>query len=439
MRVNELLINVCGSLNIEVDKLMEITDYSDIIGNIISDEITDTNYKDLVDTYLDGINKLKMEGLTVKFNLKNILLVLKTLKNVEIEDFDILVNYNPCSVKEEVLNELYLDNVNIKNIYLKESKNIIISTTYSQFEEYIVQLRDQSENISDIFYILKALYDNIEYQKEEDMNRIIFLSNCNASDIEIYKQNHNELVSYLKLCILSDGKSFHKHHELNGSFSVVPPCASDKKYYQYNEILFILSEYNNSSDILNKYFLLYTIIENFMYRYPISYMTRNMDDFSIRDFKYFYSKIDTNELSKLKDLFDKFMNIEMSDIKISDYLNTELANFESSFDNNLVELVIFLKKIRVYNKNFEINKNILKGSFTSKYFCEIIYQLRNSILHNTATEFHITHYMLEKHTIIFDFLKSFIIPILEKIILHMIYWNDETITYADNKLLLYNA
>lgn len=93
--------------------------------------------------------------------------------------------------------------------------------------------------------------------------------------------------------------------------------------------------------------------------------------------------------------------------------------------------------MRIYNKNFELDEAKLRGSLEEKYFAEITYQLRNSILHNTATEFHITHYELSKNEIIVNFLKDFMIPILEKIILHLIITNNDLISYEKEAMILY--
>lgn len=67
----------------------------------------------------------------------------------------------------------------------------------------------------------------------------------------------------------------------------------------------------------------------------------------------------------------------------------------------------------------------------------IIYMLRNTILHNTETEFHLTHFELSKYPFISEFIQKLMIPLLEKIILHLILTNDPLIKYTQSELILY--
>ena len=93
--------------------------------------------------------------------------------------------------------------------------------------------------------------------------------------------------------------------------------------------------------------------------------------------------------------------------------------------------------MRVYDRHFELDEAKLNSGLQDKYFAEITYQLRNSILHNTATEFHLTHYELSQNELIVNFLKDFMIPKLEKIILHLIVSNDDLISYQREAITLY--
>jgi len=340
MTANNLLNNVLSKINDEIVNLLDVQENDDLIGNDISDTLTLENYQEQSLEYIVAIDKLLTNEVAVKFFLKKILILLSKLNTIS--DIDIDIEFHIIGTTRELLKNLYIDSNPINNYFLKVSKVLLIDKMHNDFDDFCEQ--SSNENDSDILYILKALFDNFDYSIKENINKLIFLSNCTKNNIKVYNKNKNELLSYLKLCMLSDGVSFHKHHVLessipNQNFS----CDKTKVYSQYNEILYILSEYNHSNDLLNKYFLLYTIIENFMYRKSIATMLRSQNEFSIRDFKSFYSKIDSGESNKLKDLFKEIMDVEYSPgKKIYSYTEEKLNNFQEN--NNLTELINFLKK-----------------------------------------------------------------------------------------------
>jgi len=436
MTANELLNSVLDKINTEIESLLEDPDNDSLIGNDIEDELTVENYIEKSQEYRVAIHKLTTSGIQIKLFLEKSLIALSKLQTIN-PDYNIDEEYKLIGTHRDTLKKIYIDNNPIENKFLENSRILIIDKMHVNLETFSEQLYEHKEE--DLLYLLKGCFDNFDYILEDDIHRLLLFPNCSNEDITNYNDNKNELLSYLKLCMLSEGLTFHKHFLLDTSTSS-QNLSSDrtKVYSQYNEILYILSEYNYSNDLLNKYFLLYTIIENFMYRKPIATMLRSHDEFSIRDFKDFYSKIDSGEGNKLKDLFKEIMNIEYTpgNTVYSDIEDT-LNNFKINNGNDLSPLIIFLKKIRVYNKVFELDEAKLRGSLEEKYFAEITYQLRNSILHNTATEFHITHYELSKNEIIVNFLKDFMIPILEKIILHLIITNNDLISYEKEAMILY--
>lgn len=436
MTANDLLDSILNKINDEIGTILDDPDNESVIGDEIDGDLTKENYLEKAVEHLDAIQKLTTGGTEVKPFLEKSLVVLSQLETINPE-YDINQEYKIISVTRDLLEKIYINNNSIDNAYLENMKLLIIEKMHINLKDFSKNLYQNNEN--NLLYLLKGLNDNFDFQIETGMHRLILLPNCNGDDIANFNQNKNELLSYLKLSMLSEGMTFHKHFSLNSAtinqnFS----CDNTKIYSQYNEILYILSEYNYSNDLLNKYFLLYTIIENFMYRKPIANMLRTHNEFSIRDFKDFYSKIDSGEGNKLKDLFLEIMDIELSPGNtIYADIENKLNTFKTNNGNDLTSLINFLKKMRVYNKKFELDEPMLRGSLKDKYFAEITYQLRNSILHNTATEFHITHYELSKNEIVANFLKDFIIPILEKVILHLIISNHDLISYENNVMTLY--
>lgn len=436
MTANDLLVIALEKINSEVAILLQDPDNDILIGNDIEDELTIENYIEKSHEYRIAMHKLADNGILFKLFLEKSLIVLSKLQNIN-PDYNINEEYKMIGTHRDILKNIYIDNNPIENQFLEDSKILVIDKIHVNLETFSEKLYEDKEDY--LLYLLKGCYDNFDYIVEGDIHRLILLPNCSTEDIASYTTNNNELLSYLKLCMLSEGLTFHKHFSLSTSTSSQNFSSDRTKIYsQYNEILYILSEYNYSNDLLNKYFLLYTIIENFMYRKPIATMLRTQDDFSIRDFKAFYSKIDSGELNKLKDLFKEIMEIEYSTgNSIYADIENKLNTFKTSNGNDLTTLIDFLKKMRIYNDDFLLSEVQLRGSLKNKYFAQITYQLRNSILHNTATEFHLTHYELSKNGIIVNFLKDFMIPILEKIILHLIITNNELISYEKEAMVLY--
>lgn len=436
MTANDLLNTVLEKLNNEVMLLVEDNDNDQLIGDDIDGILTTENYFEKSQEYINAMQKLTASGVHVKLFLEKSLIILSKCQMIN-PDYIIDEEYKIIGVHRDILKKIYINNDSISNEFIKESKILIIEKMHTNLDSFCQKLYENNENT--LLYLLKGCYDNFNYSLVEDDHRLILLPNCNSEDILNYKNNKNELLSYLKLSMLSEGMTFHRHFSLNTSTSNQNFFSDRTKIYsQFNEILYILSEYNYSNDLLNKYFLLYTIIENFMYRKPIATMLRTQDDFSIRDFKAFYSKIDSGESYKLKDLFTKIMDIEYTPgNSIYSDIENKLNTFKVNNENDLSELIKFLKKMRVYSKTFQLDENSLRSCLKDKYFAVITYQLRNSILHNTATEFHLTHYELSKNEIIVNFLKDFMIPILEKIVLHLIVTNDSLISYEKESMILY--
>lgn len=444
MTANLLLEKIIEKVNKEVDELLEDNEYDGLVEDLNLDTIDDTNYRAMSVIVLKAMDRLLADSKPVNIFLLHLLHSM-TFLNIE-EDADLsseLVNHNLLSLNKEVLEGIYIDSRPITNEFLESHKVLILSRSQNNFKNYLTNMPNAM-----ILIIMNSIYDNYITEIPLTVDRFIFFPECNDAKITEYQQNKSKLISYLKLCILCEGKAFHKHFTYNNTIlEVAPDCNTIIDFTQYNEILYILSEYNNSKhDILNKYFLLYTIIENFMYRKPITQIIRSTDDFSIRDFKRFYSEIDNSESKKLGILFYEIMDIPINGTTFYNEIFDDFIQFKVTDQANA--LIDFLKKIGVTNANNQITYEMImnpqnhhvafKGNTKiGGYFSKIVYQLRNSILHNTATEFHITHYELSKNEIIVKFLEEVMLPNLEKIILHLITTNNNLIAYDDNVLLLY--
>lgn len=444
MLTSELINEIILKVNEEIEVLFSDPENEEIIEDINYELLDDQNYRDMSLICLKAVDRLLSDSKPVKIFLSHLL---KLLNKFEFEeDLDLsenLIEHKVLFSKKSDLNDILIDGDKIKNHYLNNHKLLILSSSRSDFKSYI----DEMPNVL-LLVIMNSILKNYDKTIPSDSDRFIFFSGATEMNMNDFSQNKSKLISYLKLCILCEGKSFHKHYSYTNTITdLAPGCNTNIDFTQYNEILYVLSEYNNSKqDILNKYFLLYTIIENFMYRKPISQIIRSTDDFSIRDFKRFYSEIDSNESKKLGALFSEIMTIPVDGSTFLDKIITDFNTFRANDPSN--KLIDILLKIGVSNSNNQISYDIilngqnhnkaLKGNEKEPgFFSKIVYQFRNSILHNTATEFHITHYELSKNEIIVNFFKEILLPNLEKIILTLITQNNSLISYNNNVLLLY--
>ncbi|WP_033916655.1 hypothetical protein [Campylobacter sputorum] len=454
MSSSEIIETLIEKVNDIFNKLENNNSVDKIIGNIDIGDITMENCYTFASNYLEAISESNKNGylsLSLKYTkdisnlckeakhslilIEKILTILANSEDLNL-DKEISEEFVAHSINKDLLKDIQINNETIDSYFLHKNKILLVKNS-PNFRTFISELEVKETNL---LYIAKAILDNFDYIMEYGIeDYLLFLPYSPSGKID-----NTELVSYLKLCILSEGESIHKHFVLykKTNFDHEFRINTSENYSQYSDIMYIISEYNYSNDILHKYFLLYTIIENFMYRKPIAEMLRTVSKFSIRDFKRFYSNIGSKEFDVIKKLFKEIMEIRypvQNNIKVCDDVCQFLNDFKNNHVSDLSSLENFLNRIEVTGLDLQSGKTQLKEQLKDGIiFAKIVYHLRNSILHNTATEYHITHIELAKEPIIADFLKDFMIPILEKIIFSMIYSSSEIIRYDQNTLTLYD-
>lgn len=75
------------------------------------------------------------------------------------------------------------------------------------------------------------------------------------------------------------------------------------------------------------------------------------------------------------------------------------------------------------------------------FFANLIYALRNALVHNRETEFHLTHETLLSHSQVQDtalqLLEKFILPIVEEIVFYLIIEQNEIVWFKNSTIQLY--
>lgn len=374
-----------------------IDDLNEKIGNYLE------NQTEWIQNSFDDIENIKGE---IEFK---VYLAQKLIsRDIEVDDDTVVFNY----ISKENY-ELSID-VNVKLLY-KNNPFLIVDTNSFNLESF-----DDDNQIyySSLLLALNQNWDNLNH----DNQLWFFIPHCEVDE--------KGLDVFVHFILLINGKIFHNPIETETNQFLIDDVknileCNTKSFNQYQESAYILSEYNNTRDILLKYLLLYHIIENFMYRRPIAEMVN--PKLTIRDFKSLYKKVNETEEQTLKALLTK--------IKIENIPN--LSTLENYFDNNFISYKQSLANQHEINQIFTKmtlpNLNGVSYNNVSK----VIYYFRNSIIHNKETEFHITHTILNSSSDLVEFFTSFLLPTLENIIYFLIFKENSIIDYPKNHILLY--
>ena len=247
-------------------------------------------------------------------------------------------------------------------------------------------------------YILIVSLDKIDCTNKEDVLKKTLLAFYNIP----YKKHLNKV-----------DNSFYKLKS-NEQFECI------KDFEQYNYILNIYHEYLNSDDPLWKFLLLYHIIENFAFRIPIVNQLKNFKKLTVNNISTIYETSQKEKGIIKKSLKDLISSMDKNE------LNLLLKN-----DSDLIEIIKY------------IDKDLLdsSGALQENKFGELIYKIRNCIVHNKETEWlHIDHNLLNSNDKFFKLFNEYLLPNLEKIVRYAIFNKDSITDYSNegpNYILLW--
>ena len=182
------------------------------------------------------------------------------------------------------------------------------------------------------------------------------------------------------------------------------------KYYQYYELYNLISESHYCNDILRRYLVMYQIIENMCYR-------RHLAKISEGDKRAFVRK----SIALANKGFDK----ETEEI---------INGFAELFPH--ADLAITAVEIQPFATALTDNYGI-SGNHNNKKIGKIIYNIRNSIVHNKATELHFAYGNVSDYSILVPLIKL-LINRIEPMIVELI--NDparQSLDYSNKEMPLY--
>ncbi|MBT2684659.1 hypothetical protein [Bacillus sp. ISL-37] len=355
---------------------------------------------------------------------------LKPLNGKEILIFAI---YKTILLREDVLGSYHsFSNLEYKDIDYIDSNGFIQPEVNGDYSELIVCLppvhsKDEMNqfleglNIS----ILYALLSAIDLTGMPESDNIVLLG-------EKAKVEKNQLVSYIKLKKISEGAILHNNHFYGKDIAIGTNITWDinNPYQQFDEIMLVLSEYNQQKQILDKYLKIYQVLENFKYRSKIATLIDEYGEkmFSIRRFTSLYSMIESSESDELKKLIGSILSFQISPtLTFQQLLESEWNTFKSTPGMRISDL----------KKELVVIGCKTDPAISSKFLSSIIYSLRNSIAHNKETEVHLTHGNLGDFPLLKEFIKEFLMPTLEKIVFTLLIEKNELIWYKRPHLLLF--
>lgn len=334
--------------------------------------------------------------------------------------------------------ELSVDNFTLANVnhisydssyyyFHNDDRNVICLLNFSDPEKCLGFIKETS---FPLLFLLKM--NTLICGKDEiEKKKYIMVEKSCTTDLKCVE-------SILYIHLISEGSFIHKAKEYKNkpNNNYRSKLIFGNKYQQFNDIIHIFSEYNNLKDIFDKYLRLYQIFENFMGRYPIvSLENLNGRIFSIRDFKVLYSKVEKSEREALSALFAEIYKIKDhngKDYRLSLSHRWKVIASISGFQKT--EIDTFLKKLKLTQDYDRVKKyNVIE---IGNFFISLIYNLRNSIVHNKETEFHLTHKDLDNTTYIL--IADFVIPVLEDFIFKLISEYNPVIWYKNQKMILYD-
>jgi len=241
--------------------------------------------------------------------------------------------------------------------------------------------------------------------------------------------------AFARLAILSTGKAVHSARRYTNAPNIlnIDEIKPGVAYNQWNEILNVLSEYNSRDDTLLKFLTIYHVIENFMFKRPIVELEQKMNGsmFSIRDFQRLYDNVRTKEEVALKSLFQEVFKMEaLPRVKFKDHIVTRWKRLvpnvaKASIDNS----------INLIGLNFSFNSFNDKDALPC--FSQLIYRIRNTIVHNKETEFHLTYASLNMHPSLCSIIEDFALPCLEEICFSLISKPNQVFWYQNKEICLY--
>lgn len=194
-------------------------------------------------------------------------------------------------------------------------------------------------------------------------------------------------------------------------FAETIPYNKENKYSQYYELFDLISESHYCDDVLRRYLNMYQIIENMCYRRNLAKISRGSKRGFVRHSIAIASKANKNETDEIvKGIMDLFPGIQY---------------------------VIVEADINPYDSFLEREYGIAKRGHSDKKVAKIVYNLRNSIVHNKSTELHFSYGNFDEYKDVIGLMNLLIEKFEPKIIYIINDPSNNILEYDGKKMDLY--
>lgn len=276
------------------------------------------------------------------------------------------------------------------------------------------------------WYALLHEMNNIDFRG--DSQYLFYCKNHFASGVST-----KNVSTLLKLHMISSGMKTtpspeYSRQPSNSSLELFCPSQS---YIQFQDIVGILGEYNNRSDVLSKYLSIFHVVENFMFKEPIVRLERSSPGamFSIRDFKRLYKSVDMDEQKAVKNLLKQAFKIDFNGAQFKFFAYQEWEDFLARNTTVKPQIDGFLQLLSITD-----SANVNRGNFYD-FISRVVYQLRCSIVHNKETEFHVSSEIYPEGCKLI--LEDFLLRFLEEMIFLLVSRNNSIVWYTSESIRLW--
>lgn len=320
---------------------------------------------------------------------------------------DIEINVGDKAYFETATDE-QLDYYREISVYSESSKYALISVANLYDDIHSGKVDSFLRNVE---FIWSALSGDSEAKKE-------FWDRCNERQENSFYIITDELLSSKEeiwnaysygYMLYANSEKYERNSLLNfasgNKFAETIPYNKENKYSQYYELFDLISESHYCDDVLRRYLNMYQIIENMCYRRNLAKISRGSKRGFVRHSIAIASKANKNETDEIvKGIMELFPDIQN---------------------------IIVVSDISPYDLFLEREYGIANGGHGDKKVAKIIYNLRNSIVHNKSTELHFSYGNIDEYKDVIDLIKLLIEKLEPKII--------DIINDSSNNILEYDG
>lgn len=290
-----------------------------------------------------------------------------------------------------------------------ESCKYVLISVANLFDD--IQANRVNSYLQNVEFIWSAISGDNDAKKE-------FWNRCNVKQENSFYIITDEVLSSKEdiwnaysygYMLYANSKEYERDSQLNfrkdNKFAETIPYNKENKYSQYYELFDLISESHYCDDVLRRYLNMYQIIENMCYRRNLAKISRGSKRGFVRHSIAIASKANKNETDEI--------------------VNGIIEIFPGIKD------VIGVSDIRPYNHFLEREYGIANSGHGDKKVAKIIYNLRNSIVHNKSTVLHFSYGNIDEYKDVIELIKLLIEKLEPKII--------EIINDPSNNILEYDG